>query len=94
MLVIMLLKMSVLTLIYVALTYIIWKSLKDKEMTPGIRIAIGALFGMCSILSTHFGIDYGNMMLNVRDIGPMAAGLFFDPVSGIIAGLIGGLERY
>ena len=94
MLVIMLLKMSVLTLIYVALTYIIWKSLKDKEMTAGIRIAIGALFGMCSILSTHFGIDYGNMMLNVRDIGPMAAGLFFDPVSGIIAGLIGGLERY
>ena len=34
------------------------------------------------------------MMLNVRDMGPLSAGLFFDPVSGIIAGLIGGVERY
>jgi hypothetical protein len=34
------------------------------------------------------------MMLNVRDIGPLAAGLFFHPLSGIIAGLIGGIERY
>ena len=33
-------------------------------------------------------------MLNVRDLGPLSAGLFFDPVSGIIAGLIGGIERY
>ena len=49
---------------------------------------------MFCILSTHFGVNYGNMILNVRDLGPMSAGLLFDPVSGIIAGLIGGAERY
>ena len=26
-------------------------------------------------------------MLNVRDIGPLAAGLFFHPLSGVISGL-------
>ncbi len=55
---------------------------------------IGLIYGICSILSTHFAVDYVHMLLNVRDIGPLAAGLFFHPVSGIIAGLIGGIERY
>ena len=52
------------------------------------------VFGICSIMSTHLGVDYRNMILNVRDLGPLIAGLFFAPSSGIIAGLIGGVERY
>ena len=32
--------------------------------------------------------------MNVRDLGPLMAGLFFDPFSGVLAGLIGGIERY
>ena len=86
--------MTVLTLTYVAVNVLVWAGLKDKQKTMGLRIAIGILYGILSILSTHFGVDYGNMMLNVRDLGPLSAGLFFDPVSGIIAGLIGGIERY
>ena len=87
-------KMSLITLAYVAVTFLLWKAIKDRKISLGDKIALGCLYGILSVFSTHFGIDYGNMVLNVRDLGPMAAGLFFDPLSGIIAGLIGGIERY
>lgn len=90
----MIAKMSAVTLLYVLLTYLLWKKLKDVKITWGLRIGIGIIYGLCSIASTHFGIDYKDMILNVRDLGPMSAGLFFDPIAGIIAGLIGGIERY
>ena len=90
----MIVKMSLITGAYVALTFLLWKSLHDRELSSGDKLGLGFLYGLLSIFSTHFGIDFGNMVLNVRDLGPMAAGLFFDPVSGIIAGLIGGIERY
>lgn len=87
-------KMSLITLAYVAVTFLLWKAIKDRKISLGDKIALGCLYGILSVFSTHFGIDYGNMVLNVRDLGPMAAGLFFNPLSGIIAGLIGGIERY
>ena len=90
----MIVKMSSITFVYVAVTFLLWKALTDRKIGIGDRIALGVLYGILSIFSTHVGIDFGNMVLNVRDLGPMAAGLFFDPVSGIIAGLIGGIERY
>lgn len=90
----MILKMAAVTLIYILLTVFLWKKTKDKIMTPGLIIGIGLIYGICCILSTHFAVDYVHMLLNVRDIGPLAAGLFFHPLSGIIAGLIGGIERY
>ena len=90
----MILKMSAVTLVYVILTFMVWRNLKDREITSDLKVAIGLFYGILSIMSTHFAIDYGDMLLNVRDLGPLCAGLFFDPVSGIIAGLIGGIERY
>ena len=90
----MIVKMSSITFVYVAVTFLLWKALTDRKIGIGDRIALGVLYGILSIFSTHVGIDFGNMVLNVRDLGPMAAGLFFNPVSGIIAGLIGGIERY
>jgi len=90
----MIVKMSVITLLYVAVTFLLWRTVKDRKITADEKIALGLLYGILSIFSTHFGVDHGIMVLNVRDLGPMAAGLFFDPVSGIIAGIIGGVERY
>ena len=90
----MILKMSGVTAIYVIITVMIWKFTKKKKITWPIRIFIGVIYGIGAILSTHFGIDYSDMMLNVRDLGPLSAGLFFDPISGILAGLIGGIERF
>ena len=92
--VVMIIKMSLSILLYVAMAVIIWRALKDRKMTASLRILVGIAFGVCSVFSTHYGVDYGTMMLNVRDLGPLTAGLFFDPVSGILAGLIGGIERY
>ena len=90
----MIIKMSSVTALYVLLSVLIWFKTKKKEITLPGKVLIGVIYGLCSVLSTHFGVNYNHMMLNVRDIGPLAAGLFFDPISGIIAGLIGGIERY
>lgn len=92
--VVMIIKMSLSILLYVSIAAILWRALKDRKMTASLRILVGVAFGVCSVFSTHYGVDYGAMMLNVRDLGPLTAGLFFDPVSGILAGLIGGIERY
>ena len=92
---IMILKMTAVTALYVLLTMLLWLKLrKRKKLSLPIRMLIGVIYGLCSVMSTHFGVEYSHMALNVRDIGPLAAGLFFDPISGIIAGLIGGIERY
>ena len=90
----MILKMSGITLLYVLLTVVIWLWISRRRMRGWHRVLIGLIYGGCSVLSTHFGIDFSRMMLNVRDLGPLMSGLFFDPASGIIAGLIGGVERY
>ncbi len=90
----MILKMTGVTGLYIVLTVLIWKKTRNKPLRFPGKLTIGLIFGVCSILSTHFGVNYHTMMLNVRDLGPMAAGLFFDPFSGILAGLVGGVERY
>ena len=90
----MIVKMTLVTTLYVLVTMAVWKWVRSGRITGGKKLCIGLIFGLCSVMSTHFGVDYSHMMLNVRDLGPLAAGLFFDPISGIIAGLIGGLERY
>ncbi len=91
---VMILKMSAITALYVLLTAFLWTRFKGKLLTVQNKLAVGVIYGLFAVLSTHLGVDYGHMLLNVRDVGPLAAGLFFDPVSGIIAGLIGGVERY
>ena len=91
----MILKMSAVTLLYVLLTVFLWFKVRNKvKLSLTGKMIIGIIYGLCSVLSTHFGVNYSHMMLNVRDIGPLASGLFFDPLSGVIAGLIGGIERY
>ena len=90
----MILKMTAVTSMYVAVTALLWMRIRERRMTVSLRVLIGLIYGIASVLSTHFGVDYVHMALNVRDMGPLSAGLFFDPVSGIIAGIIGGVERY
>ena len=91
---VMIFKMSASTLLYVLTTILLWKRFGNGKLKWGERLFVGIVYGLLAVLSTHVGVDYVHMMLNVRDIGPLAAGLFFDPISGIIAGLIGGIERY
>ncbi|HEY3274947.1 MAG TPA: SpoIIE family protein phosphatase [Methanocella sp.] len=52
-------------------------------------------FGLISVLGTMLGITVSaGAIANVRDVGPMIAGLVGGPVVGLGAGLIGGLHRY
>ena len=90
----MILKMSAVTAGNIIFTFLLWKFLKNKKMNWGYRLMLAAVFGGTAILATHFGVDYQRMMINVRDLAPLAAGLFFDPIAGVIAGFIGGIERY
>lgn len=90
----MIVKMSSIVAGHVLLTLILWRHFNNKEMNVTRRILIGLIFGLCGILSNHFNINYGHSLLNIRDLSPLTAGLFFDPVSGVIAGLLAGIERY
>lgn len=90
----MILKMTAVTSLFVLLTALLWRRTRGRRLGLPARLLIGLVYGLCAVLSTHFGVDYSHMMLNVRDMGPLSAGLFFDPLSGIVAGLIGGVERY
>ncbi len=90
----MILKMSAVTSGNIIISYALWKFLKNKKIGWGYRIILAVLFGTMAVLATHYGIDYQDMMINVRDLAPLAAGLFLDPVAGVIAGFIGGIERF
>ncbi len=90
----MIMKMIIATGLYIFLTVFLWRLYHTKTLSCFDYILIGLIYGICSIASNHVSINYGEMLLNVRDIGPLAAGLIFHPLSGIIAGLIGGIERY
>jgi sigma-B regulation protein RsbU (phosphoserine phosphatase) len=52
------------------------------------------VFGALAIFATYAGIPVPGAIANVRDLGPMIAGLFGGPVIGLAAGLIGGVHRY
>ncbi len=68
----------------------------EKIKNPWVRqLLIGILFGLAAIYATEFGsIQIGGAALNARDAAPLCAGLFFGGFSGIVAGVIGGVERY
>lgn len=54
------------------------------------QLIIGMVFGAISISGNELGWEVAGTKMNVRDSGPLSAGLIFGWQSGIIAGLIGG----
>jgi sigma-B regulation protein RsbU (phosphoserine phosphatase) len=67
----------------------------NNKATWQDKIIIIALFGGFSIMGTYMGTELpSGAILNVRDIGPMIAGLVGGPVIGLASGLIGGIHRY
>ncbi len=54
----------------------------------------GVVFGGICVLATEFGSPFNGAVLNVRDAAAVVAGLTFGLPGGVIAGLIGGLERF
>lgn len=58
------------------------------------QVIVGVVFGLIAIYGTEAGIPVNGAMMNVRDAAPLAAGLLFGGPAGIIAGVIGGVERW
>jgi len=58
------------------------------------RTVLILFFGLLSVYGTLGGVEVLGAPLNVRDLGPMAGGLFCGPYVGIGAGIIGGVQRY
>jgi sigma-B regulation protein RsbU (phosphoserine phosphatase) len=53
------------------------------------------VFGAFSVFGTYSGIELpSGAIANIRDLGPMIAGLVGGPIVGLGAGLIGGVHRY
>ena len=61
--------------------------LKDK-------LILMAAFGIVAMYGTYSGIPINGAVANVRNVGPVIAGLIGGPLIGLGAGLIGGIDRY
>ena len=64
---------------------------KLKRMTR--QIIYGIIFGAIAVFGTEFGAKVMDITMNVRNAAPVCAGLIFGAPAGIIAGVIGGVER-
>jgi PAS domain S-box-containing protein len=58
------------------------------------QVLIMVFFGIMSIFGTLSGLSVHGAVVNIRDLGPMAAGLLCGPYIGIGSGIIGGLFRF
>jgi sigma-B regulation protein RsbU (phosphoserine phosphatase) len=66
----------------------------QHQFTLQNRAVFILVFGALAIFATYAGIPVSGAIANVRDLGPMIAGLLGGPVIGLGAGLIGGVHRY
>ena len=58
------------------------------------QIIYGLIFGAVAVIETECGVNVGGAEANARDASVLTAGLIFGAPAGIIAGLIGGVERF
>ena len=65
----------------------------DGHSTIKTQIILILVFGILSIYGTVSGVEMLGAIVNVRDLGPMVAGLIGGPVVGLGAGLIGAAYR-
>jgi sigma-B regulation protein RsbU (phosphoserine phosphatase) len=84
--------------VFVVAAYLLTRSRFFEEVLDGHITARNGLilivfFGALSIYGTLGGFQALGAYVNVRDLGPMVAGLLGGPVVGIGAGLIGALHR-
>jgi phosphoserine phosphatase RsbU/P len=84
--------------VIVVVAYLLTRSRIFPEILDGrpaikTQIIMVLLFGALSIYGTLSGIGFLGAQINVRDLGPMLAGLLGGPLVGLGAGLIGAAHR-
>ncbi len=77
------------------LVYMLLKKTAFGRVKPLVQqLIIGLAFGGLAILGTEWGIPMNGAQANCRDAAVLCAGLLFGAPCGIIAGIIGGVERW
>lgn len=71
-----------------------FREVMEDHLTWKNQLFLIAVFGLISVYGTYSGMDFMGAKVNVRDLGPMIAGLVGGPIAGVGAGLIGGLHRF
>jgi sigma-B regulation protein RsbU (phosphoserine phosphatase) len=66
----------------------------NRKITQRNGLLMVGIFGAMSILGNYSGLEILGAIANVRDLGPMIAGLLGGPIVGLATGLIGGVYRY
>lgn len=86
---------AIFPIIVSAILYLLEKKTGFGRLAKKNRIVIiGIVFGGLAVLGTEFGINVNGAVINVRDASVLTAGLVFGAPCGIIAGIIGSVERY
>jgi phosphoserine phosphatase RsbU/P len=78
---------------YVVSRLSVFTEVLEGKFTIKNQAILILIFGAISIFGTYSGVEVFGAMANVRDLGPMVAGLIGGPIVGLGAGLIGGLYR-
>jgi sigma-B regulation protein RsbU (phosphoserine phosphatase) len=84
--------------VIIVVAYLLTRSRIFPEVLDGhpavkTQIILILVFGALSVYGTLSGVEFMGAIVNVRDLGPMLAGLLGGPVVGIGAGLIGAAHR-
>ncbi len=86
---------SVIVLLAYILTRTKWFSeILERKFNYKNQIFMILTFGIFSIYGTLSGESYKGAIINIRDLGPVIAGLLGGPISGLGAGLIGSVHRF
>jgi sigma-B regulation protein RsbU (phosphoserine phosphatase) len=85
----------IVTFAYVLTRTTFFTDVLDKKFNIKNQVVLIVLFGILSIFGTYGGLKLpSGAIANIRDLGPLAAGLVAGPIVGFGAGLIGGVHRY
>jgi sigma-B regulation protein RsbU (phosphoserine phosphatase) len=65
-----------------------------KKLSILDQVVLAVIFGLFAVYGTYTGIQTSGAIANIRNLGPMIAGLLGGLWVGLGAGLIGGVHRY
>ena len=81
--------------VLVYIVYMIEKLTSFKKLPNKAKQVIwGIIFGCVAMYASDHGVEIDGAVMNVRDAGPLCAGLIFGAPAGVIAGLLGGTYRW
>lgn len=84
----------VIVIVYLLSHTRLFDSVFNKKLNATNQIILAVIFGILAIYGTYSGIQTSGAIANVRNLGPMIAGLIAGPWVGFGAGLIGGVHRF